>query len=155
MIIKKINSLLSACFILASTGCINSQSQVPVKKSAIIEPTMLKRVVVNYNDTVIMHFVNNAALFNEGWDTLGQAKFWKQIIHLNPDSSIINVAQTRQTIETISAQKWMQQTEDEKTLAKAWVCQMNNLDSGTCLYVSIGRKDFFEHRKSLATIDKA
>lgn len=153
--IKKIYSRIGAGLILAMCGCTNSQSQIPPIKLETKQPVFVNRIVVGFNDTVQMKFVNNEALFNEGWDTVGQAKFWKQIIHLSPDSSIINVAQTRQHIETVSASRWHQQTEAEKTLAKAWVCQMNNLDSGTCLYVSIGRKDFFEHRKSLATIDKA
>lgn len=138
-------------------SCAHSQSEqaktvVPVKLNT---SELLKRVVVTYNSKEDMVFVNNSALFTEGWDTLAQPIFWKKIIHLSPDSSIINVANTRTQVETISAKNWSAQTESEKDLAKAWICQMNNLDSGTCLFVSIGRKDFFEHRKSLATINEA
>lgn len=138
-------------------SCAHSQSEPPV--SATIktsdEKVLVKKIVVTYKDAEVMHFVNNSALHTEGWDTLPQPIFWKKIIHLSPDSSIINVANTRSQVEVVSAKNWASQSETEKDLAKAWICQMNNLDSGTCLFVSIGRKDFFEHRKSLATINEA
>ncbi len=138
-------------------SCAHSQSEQAINVTPVKLNTneLLKRVVVTYNSKENMVFVNNSNLFTEGWDTLAQPVFWKKIIHLSPDSSIINVANTRSQVETISAKNWSAQTESEKDLAKAWICQMNNLDSGTCLFVSIGRKDFFEHRKSLATINEA
>lgn len=155
-IIKRIlkNSIFS--LLLFTCSCAQSQSvQPPVIQPTPVAQELVKKVVVEYNTTEVMHFVNNQALYAEGWDTLAQPKFWKQIIHLSPDSCLVNVANTRTPVETINAKNWSAQSEAEKDLAKTWICQMNNLDQGTCLFVSIGRKDFFEHRKSLTTIDRA
>ena len=138
-------------------SCAHSQSELPVNTTSKTadDKVLIRKVVVTYNDAEVMHFVNNSALHAEGWDTLAQPVFWKKIIHLSPDSSIVNIANTRSQVEVVSAKNWSLQSEAEKDLAKAWICQMNKLDSGTCLFVSIGRKDFFEHRKSLATINEA
>ncbi|MEO8147176.1 MAG: transglycosylase SLT domain-containing protein, partial [Bacteroidia bacterium] len=145
--------------LLFCTGCINNsrgeENSRPVDTIPAAKVEILSRIVVGYQSTELMHFVNNSALYDEGWDTLPQPVFWKKIIQLSPDSSIVNVANSRTPVETIDAKNWAAQTEAQKDLSKAWICQMNNLDSGTCLFVSIGRRDFFEHRKTLASIDKA
>ncbi len=128
---------------------------IPVDTLPSAKTELVKKYVKGYDYAEEMQFVNNYQLYDEGWDTLPQSVFWKKIIQLSPDSSIVNVAATRTPVETVVTKNWASQTEAQKDLCKAWICQMNSLDSGTCLFVSIGRKDFFEHRKTLKSIDKA
>jgi hypothetical protein len=116
---------------------------------------MIDKVVVSDNDTAVLQFVNDEALYAEGWDTLAQPRFWKNVMCLSPDSAILNVASCRKPLEVVDFTQWMCQTESEKDMYKQQVCCSNDLDCNTSLFVTKGRRDFFEHRKSLISVSKA
>ncbi len=118
-------------------------------------PLLINKVVVSQNDTSLMQFVNDEALFDEGWDTLAQPLFWKAVMKLSPDSAIMNVASCRKPLEMVDFNRWMTQSEEQKNLYKTEVCCSNALDCNTNLFVTKGRRDFFEHRKSLQTVSQA
>ena len=46
------------------------------------------------------------AIYDEKWNSLQQPLFWKKIMRLHPDSSLINVASNRQVLCTISSKAW-------------------------------------------------
>ena len=56
-------------------------------------------------DTVCI--IEDNALFTENWDSLPQVLFWKQIMQMSPDSSIINIADTRQVLCTIDVKCYL------------------------------------------------
>jgi Transglycosylase SLT domain len=154
---KQLNVSCKLCFLMAMSliySCARTEHTTaqPVKLYA---PLLISKVVVAQNDTSVMQFVNDAALFDEGWDTLAQPLFWKTVMKLSPDSAIVNIASCRKPLEMLDFTVWMSQTEEQKNLCKTEVCYNNALDSGTNLFVTKGRRDFFEHRKSLQTVNEA
>ena len=82
-------------------------------------------------------------LFEDRWVELPQAKFWRRIMTLSPDSCIINVARNRTILETISYKQWRIKTEPEKTQYKARLRSEFGLDSTEELYVTTGKNDFY------------
>jgi len=116
---------------------------------------VVNKVVITYNDTMNLNFVNDSSLYTEGWDTLAQAKFWKDVICMNSDSCIINVASCRKPLDKVSRLVWMNQSELEKTRYKDSVCSAYCFDAGTNLFVTSGKGEFYELKKVLPEISKA
>ena len=63
------------------------------------------RALITHNDTVKGAFVYDSLLYTEQWDTLAQAAFWKRVMALPPDSSVVNVAATRQILDVIPRER--------------------------------------------------
>lgn len=143
-------SLLSAACNHVQKAEAHKPAPLPVKEEVII-----KKVVINETDTTLMEFVNGNAIFAEGWDSLAQPKFWKQIMCLPPDSCIINVASSRTPLQTTCYRTWCSQSELEKTAVKSGLRNQYCVEYGEELFVTNGKREFYEHRKSIPTISKA
>ena len=129
-----------------------AQNPSPLQKK---QETLVRKTLINVSDTSQIELVNNYQLFTEGWDTLAQPIFWKQIICLSPDSCIINVANSRTPLVVSNYRNWLSQSESEKTIYKNRLKQDYCVDYNSDLYVTNGKSEFYEHRKSIPTISRA
>lgn len=143
-------SLLSVACNQVQKAEAHKPAPLPIKEEVII-----KKVVINDTDTSIMEFVNGNAIFSEGWDSLAQPKFWKQIMCLPPDSCIINIASSRTPLQTTCYRTWCSQSEFEKSAVKSGLRTQYCVEYGEELFVTNGKREFYEHRKSIPTISKA
>lgn len=115
----------------------------------------VERTVIGHQSETRMRFYHNHQLFSEGWDTLPQARFWHEIMALSHDSVIINVASARMPLYKIPVSEWHCQTETEKSLYKSNLCVSHNLSATTTLFVTGGKRLFFEFRKVLPMISRS
>lgn len=115
----------------------------------------VSKVVVTAKDTQRFEFMSASALYADGWDTLAHPQFWKQIMCLSPDSCIINVASSRIPIQTACFRTWASRSEYEKSDIKSKLREENCVDHGEEVFVTSGKREFYEHRKSITTIGKA
>ena len=115
----------------------------------------VEKTVVTWNDTLQLRFLRDSTLYTHGWDTLAQSKFWKEVITMTGDSCIINVAHCRKPIDKVSRSVWMNQTEPEKICYKDSLSVVHCVDSSGMLYVTTGKKEFYEVRKTLSDINTA
>lgn len=113
---------------------------------------LVSKVVCGLYDTTRINFVSNQILFSERWDTLPQVKFWQDVVSLNPDTAIINIASARTPLHRIAFNEWKCQSEAEKTQYKKFICMANGLDENTMLYVTSGKKEFYEYKRVIPTI---
>ncbi|MFM7637474.1 MAG: transglycosylase SLT domain-containing protein [Crocinitomicaceae bacterium] len=93
-------------------------------------------------------------LFNDRWDILPQAQFWKQIMTLSPDSILINVASTRQIIEKMSLRDWNKKTEEEKSHYRAEARNNLGLSEQEHIYVTCGKNDFYKFKEVYPQLSK-
>ncbi|MFM7300796.1 MAG: transglycosylase SLT domain-containing protein [Crocinitomicaceae bacterium] len=93
-------------------------------------------------------------LFNDRWDILPQAQFWKQIMTLSPDSILINVASTRQIIEKMSLRDWNKKTEEEKSHYRAEARNNLGLSEQERIYVTCGKNDFYKFKEVYPQLSK-
>lgn len=156
-ILKLITYCLFSVTLLPFTSCNQVQKAEAHKTNLapIAEPLLISKVVISNTDTTTLEFVNGHSVFSEGWDTLKQAQFWKQIMCLSPDSCIINVAKTRDPLQRACYRTWNSQTEIQKSITKSKLIDEHCIDFGEELYVTNGKKEFYEHRKSIPVIAKA
>ena len=102
-----------------------------------------------------MHFIDNSSLYKEGWDSLAHTRLWRQVICMSSDSCILNVASCRQSLVCVGHDQWMSRSQEQKSNFKDSVCKICKLDSGTDLFVTTGKEEFFELRKVVPEISKA
>lgn len=119
-----------------------------------IDEVVDKRVV-SWKDTLRLHFLSDKSLHDQGWDTLAQTLFWKDVINLSGDSCIINQAICRKPLERVSRALWMNQTEPEKICYKDSLSRVHCLSPDDELFVTTGKAEFYEVKKVLADISKA
>lgn len=150
-----LHSLLFSTLALSACNQVQKAEAQQPPARPLREEVIIHKVVVTAEDTSEMEFVNGHPLFAEGWDSLAQPQFWKQIMCLPPDSCIINVARTRQPLQVACYKNWCAQSELEKSITKSHLREDYCVDFGEELFVTNGKREFYEHRKSIPTISKA
>ncbi len=116
---------------------------------------LVSKVVVGCDNTGKMLFVQNRNLYGEGWDTLTPPRFWQEVIALSPDSCIINIAGTRQSLQKISVEEWKCQNDEEKDNYKKFLAEKYGMPDKNLVYVTQGKKDFYEYRRVIPFISRA
>ncbi len=114
------------------------------------EADKIKVVQANGVQT-IMHA---EALFEDRWDQLPQAQFWKKIMLLSPDSCLINVAANRQVLGKMSNRDWNAQSEAQKDIKRQELREAYGLPSDTRIYVTTGKNDFYRFAEVYPSLDK-
>ena len=149
--------VVSGTSIMAIAGCKEptSGTRNPMASSADPAKPFLERTVVGYGTKTRGKFINNAAIFKEGWDTLSHVRFWQEIMAMPHDSLLLNVAHLRQPLFSLHVSDWNCQSVDEKDEYKRLVCVSNDLSSATSIFVTAGKEHFFEFRKVLPMIPTA
>lgn len=113
------------------------------------------KTIVGWNGTSKYTFLRDSALYKEGWDTVGQARFWREVITLTSDTCIINIASCRKPVERVSRSIWMNQTELQKICFKDSLAQIHCLAPTDQFYVTAGKREFYEVKKTLDDIHQA
>jgi len=104
------------------------------------------------NDSYVLMDIDQ--LYQDGWSELPQADFWKKVMKLPPDSCIINIASTRQILETKAFEDWKKQTEEQKQAYKDSLRKINKLDSTAQIYVTSGKKEFYLFEEVYPTLSQ-
>ncbi len=117
---------------------------------------VVKKTVIGYKDTLSLSFLHDPALSSEGWDTLPQTRFWRDILNMTSDTCIINIPTNRQALQKICRGEWTELSDSEKKFIKDSLTCSNNLDeNSTTLFVTTGKSEFYELKKMLPDISKA
>ena len=117
-------------------------------------PDVIKLISVE-KDTNQFTFVSTPDFYSEKWDTLAQPIFWRSIMKMSPDSCIINVARKRRMLHKESVAKWNLMNDEQKELARVQLRKVYGLDSTERIYMTTGKKDFFQFTKVYPSISAA
>lgn len=133
-------------FFIAITPCLRAQDDASFH--------VVSKTVVSWKDTTQLHFLQDSTLHTQGWDTLPQAKFWKDVINMTSDSCIVNISYCRKPIDRINRSVWMSQSEPEKQCFKDSLCRIIN-ESPDNVYITAGKGEFYEVKKVMPVISRA
>ena len=114
----------------------------------------LIEVTLHEQDTLLMNFVKTPDLFKEGWDTLAQPSFWKFVMKMSPQNSILNVASTRQVLAVMSLSEWNALSDEQKEEKKVELRKTNQLPADTRIFMTTGKSDFFQFEKVFSSISR-
>ncbi|WP_066759219.1 transglycosylase SLT domain-containing protein [Crocinitomix algicola] len=114
----------------------------------------LIEVTLHEQDTLLMNFVKTPDLFMERWDTLAQPSFWKFVMRMSPETSILNVAETRQVLELRPLADWNNLSDEEKEAYRDTLRIRHGLAPDTRIFMTTGKSDFFEFEKVFNSISR-
>ncbi|MDX2245652.1 MAG: transglycosylase SLT domain-containing protein [Bacteroidia bacterium] len=107
------------------------------------------------DDSICLRIVQDSSLYTEGWDTLRQPLFWRKMMEIGPDTSIVNIAKNREIVGMISTWDWAYKSRREKRAYEEEIRRKHNLSGGDEIYFTSGRKHFYQFDNALRGIDKA
>ncbi|MBK6398589.1 MAG: transglycosylase SLT domain-containing protein [Bacteroidetes bacterium] len=116
---------------------------------------VVNKTVITYNDTLQLHFLQDSTMHTQGWDTLPQAIFWRDVINMTSDTCIVNISYCRKPINRVNRSVWMSQTEPQKLCYKDSLCKIYEVESADHLFVTAGKGEFYEVKKVLPIISRA
>lgn len=134
-------TLLSICIIL-STQLIQAQ------KGASWEHEKLW-IADEHNSNLILE---NEQIYSERWNILPQALFWRRIMKLSSDSCLVNVASTRQILESIDSKEWYALNKTQKLNFREEMRLKHNIQNGEKIYVTSGKSDFYKFEEVYPTL---
>jgi hypothetical protein len=94
------------------------------------------------------------ALYDEKWHKLQQPLFWKRIMRMTPDSSILNVGSNRQVLTVVQTQAWHRKSEAERTRIKDSLKRAHGVPAAEKVMCTSGKNDFYRFEEVYPSITK-
>ena len=95
------------------------------------------------------------SLYTERWDTLAQTQFWRHIMNLPKDSCIVNIAATREIVETLHIYDWEGRTDSVKEIYIESLRLALELHPEAAIYVTSGKSHYYHFARKLHHIGQA
>lgn len=100
------------------------------------------------------NYVFDKQIYDLRCDTIAQVKFWRSIMNLHQDSSIINVATYRYAIEKVHTNQWTKMADESKSAYKDSIRCMMGLDSSHRILVTTGKKFFYDFNNAFNQFER-
>ena len=111
---------------------------------------------VRTNDDNTCHkVVKDWELFSEGYDTLQQVVFWREVVNLDPEHYIIYSLESREILGYAETSEWNRKSPAAK---KAFIEERRNdmeIPRGNTIVTAQGRQDFYLFQETIPNISKA
>ena len=102
-----------------------------------------------------MSFLRTHAIEDEGWHNLPQVKFWNKIIKAEPEISYVNIAYNRWLVDSLPTSYFDNLERIAQRNYKEKMRDEQGLPNGTQLYVTSGKRDYYQLESTLSSIDTA
>ncbi len=110
---------------------------------------------INVHQAHGVHTIMHAeALFEDRWDQLPQAQFWKKIMFFAQYSFLVMLAAPLKVLEKMSNRDWNRQTEAQKDSTRQALRIAYGLPSTERIYVTTGKNDFYKFNEVYPSLSK-
>ena len=109
-------------------------------------------MIIVHNHDNVSQIMGTEQIFEQRWDILPQAQFWKKIMRLTPDTCLVNIAKNRHVLEAISSLDWIYLNKNEKNLFRDSMRSKYNLEADELVYVTSGKNDFYKFKEVYPSI---
>jgi len=99
-------------------------------------------------------YIFDESIYQLQLDTIAQVIFWRNIMNLHQDSSLVNIASTRQVIEKINNWKWYFKSDSLKALYRDSIRNSRYLDTTNRILITPGKKFFYDFEKTSKNFHK-
>ena len=134
-------TLLSICIIL-SAKLIQAQNKSSWEHEKLW-------IADEHNSNLI---IESEQIYSQRWNILPQALFWKRIMKLSSDSCLVNVASSRQILQSIDSKEWYALNKTQKLDFREEMRIKYNIQKGESIYVTSGKSDFYKFEKVYPTL---
>ena len=139
--------ILPICLLSAAMIPIRLFSPGPVHAS---EPQLLTEDW----EAICMKILQDSTLYHEGWDTLAQTRFWRLVMQLDPETSLVNIANSREVLGSVSTSAWDLKKERKKNAYKDSIRKEMKLGKKDEIYITSGKNHFYKFHKIIPSISK-
>ncbi len=154
--------LLLFVFLYSCSNNAAPKSHVPVIVDSIIACDFSDTSKTKKNDGLchnVIGLVNPQTKYNENYifdmslydfkvDTLPQIKFWRQVMNLHQDTSLLCLASNRNIIQKIANKNWNMKSDSIKKHFRDSIRLSKNLDSTHRILLTEGKKFFYDFDKT-------
>lgn len=129
---------------------------VPVSEASAPTTDWEEVILVRLSDdTLRTKVLRSPKMYSEYWDTLAQPQFWRRIMKLSEDSSLINNADTREILGHVDTESYDSWKSTERKAFKDSIIAARGLAEDTRLYVTSGKRYYYQFKKAMPVIDRA
>lgn len=132
----------------------DSGSNKDLTKPEDLKYNQIVKVLIK-KDTECRKVIKDEQLYAEGWDTLAQPRFWSEIISLNPEYSLINIAEKRTILGVISTKYYERLGAIQQKNFKDSIRYANGLASHTSIMITSGKNHYYLIRETIPNISRA
>ncbi len=143
-------------FFLQFSSYIHSQPS-----SAFPDDTTREKKYPNVNavlfkgDSVYRNTFVDSLMYAGFWDTVPQPLFWERLMHLPEDSGFMNVAGTRQVLDTLSVSYYSSLSDDKKNSFRDSLRKAHGIPDSIRLFFTTGKRYFYSFRNAIPNIDQS
>ena len=101
-----------------------------------------------------VNYIFDKQIYDNRCDTLAQVKFWRRIMKLYKDSSLISVGDNRQVVDKVHQKDWNSKNDAGRQAYRDSVRIVFNLDSTAHVLVVPGKSFFYDFEKAFEKFDK-
>lgn len=106
-------------------------------------------------DSSVVRLVQDCRLYTERWDTLPQTRFWQSIMCLPKDTSLINIARTRQVLGGVRTGLIDSMSREEIEVYKDSIRLVYGLDSTEKVYITSGKDFYYKFKEAFSDVSPA
>lgn len=139
--------LVAPLFLSPKFNCAQDSFYHPQKEEII-------RIMRRGDNTSAQLVISDPELYGLRWDTLSQPRFWRQIMRLPAEVSLISVAENRKILGAVSTDTWRNMPAITKEHFKDSLRLAHGLDTATSLLVTFGKNHFYRFREVLPSISR-
>lgn len=85
----------------------------------------------------------DSGMYEEGWMNMPQVNFWKSLMSIPSDSSLLSVAGTRQILQGVRTYEWDRKPSGERDALRDSLRVENNLPQTARIYHTAGRSGYY------------
>lgn len=106
-------------------------------------------------DTECRKLIKDTKLYADGWDSLPQPRFWSEVLTLEPEYSLINIAEKREILGVTSSKRYEWLGVAGQKRFKDSIRIANGLPSSEGIMVTGGKKQFYLIKETIPNISRA
>ncbi len=137
--------------LLVLTGLLFTQC----KKEAKEPEQPLDETLTSLLPDTCPHIILDSNLYREGWSTLPQPAFWRKVMRLSLDTTLINTSRNRTVVGVIPTQRWMSLSEKGKKQLEDSVRMAFGVDKSDQVFFTAGKSHFYRMEMVIADIPRA
>jgi hypothetical protein len=125
-------------------------------KPALVNKNLCSDVVgvCRLDDKLSRNYVFDKQIYNYRCDTLSQIKFWRQIMNLHQDSSLLSLGHNRQVVAKTHHKSWATQNDEKKQFYRDSVRCANGQDSSCRVLLTEGKQFFYDFERAFENFDR-
>ncbi len=142
--------LLSVLHIVAASFTVNPDSNQIAKNDYCRDVVG----VCSYYDKTSRNYIFDRQIYDLGYDTLPQVKFWRNIMKLTKDSALINIAHNRTIVEQVHSNNWNNLPDVSKSTYRDSIRDAYCLSDSSRILVTEGKSFFYDFNKAFENLHR-